>query len=841
MRTLNLKRPFTFVRTRAASAARLGAAAARRVIRPLTARRLRWLGACGAAAGVALLTWLRCGPLPAGLLDDERARSTTVVDRRGVVLYEARSASGTRTTWLDAATLPPTLVAATLAAEDHRFWKHAGIDPIAFVRAAARTLLGGRTEGGSTITQQVAKLLLARQHPEPLRARGVRAKLEEAVIALRLEHRLTKREILALYLNLASYGNQLVGAERASQAYFGSSTSMLTPAQAAFLAALPQRPSRFNPYRDADRARARHRHVLARMRDLGFLSAAETDQALAERLRFTRDMPAFLAPHFVDMVLSQSQVDEDGGGAGVARAARATGATRATRVETTLDAALQADVQGIIRGERQDLERHGAFNVAVVVMENATGEWLAWEGSGNYGDQEHGGTINGALTPRQPGSALKPFTYALAFDQGYSPANVLPDIPSHFPTAEPGVLYSPRNYDGRFRGPLRVRAALAGSENVPAVALLSELGVPPLVRFLRQVGFTTFDKTANYYGLGVTLGNAEVPLAELTAAYATFARGGVWLAPTAVRRSGNAAPEAVRVLSPRAAFWITDILSDPDAREFVFGRGGNLEFPFPVAVKTGTSQGYRDNWTVGYTKDVTVGVWVGNFNRESLRSSSGVTGAGPIFHAVMLAAVQRARGHLPAAEDAALATAPTDLRRVTICALSGMRANAWCPTRITEWMPADAAPLPCSWHHESDEGLLTIWPAQYQSWAKGRGLLDDHDRKRDRDGSGPVRLDTPSPTLGRTTRAASNCALDIRNPPPGAIYLIDPTLRRDFQTLPLQATCAQNQRIEWRMDGDMIGASTGSDALKWPLAPGHHRITARDTRGRVAETTILVK
>jgi penicillin-binding protein 1C len=343
----------------------------------------------------------------------------------------------------------------------------------------------------------------------------------------------------------------------------------------------------------------------------------------------------------------------------------------------------------------------------------------------------------------------------------------------------------------------------------------------------------------------VTLGNAEVRLAELTAAYATFARDGVWIEPTALRRS--VPPEPVRVLSPRAAFWVTDILSDPDAREFVFGRGGNLEFPFPVAVKTGTSQGYHDNWTIGYTKDVTVGVWVGNFNRESLRGSSGVTGAGPIFHAVMLAAVQHARGHLPPAEDAPLGAAPSDLRRVAICALSGMRANAWCPTRVTEWMPVDSSPLPCSWHHQSDEGLLTFWPAQYQAWAKERGLLEERTLA-------PTLLSirananaTANATAASIARprpqpsTAANCALDVRNPPPGAIYLIDPTLRRDFQTLPLQATCAQQERVEWRIDGEVIGTTTGSDRLPWPLAVGDHRITARDGRGRTAETTILVK
>src|SRR5262249_3243670 len=206
-------------------------------------------------------------------------------------------------------------------------------------------------------------------------------------------------------------------------------------------------------------------------------------------------------------------------------------ATRPRRIQTTLDVDLQRDVEGIIRSQRADLDRHGANNVSVVVLDNRTGEWLAWEGSGNYFDAVHGGAINGPLALRQPGSALKPFTYALSFEEGRSPATVLPDVPSYFATAESSVVYSPRNYDGKYRGPLLIRRALAGSENVPAVAMASDLGVAKVIRFFRSVGLSTFDKSASYYGLGVTLGNAEVRLAELTAAYATFARHGLPIHP----------------------------------------------------------------------------------------------------------------------------------------------------------------------------------------------------------------------------------------------------------------------------------------------------------------------
>ena len=352
----------------------------------------------------------------------------------------------------------------------------------------------------------------------------MREKVREAVLALRLEHRFDKREILGLYLNLAAYGNQVVGAGKASRAYFGCEPSMLTPAQAAFLAGLPQRPSGYNPFRNRRQAIARQLTVLRRMQSSGALSPDRAREARDERLRFSRTTSPFLAPHFVEMVVAAS------------------GENRPSRIETTLDAGLQSDVVGIIRSHREALDRHGAANVAVVVLDNASGEWLAWEGSGDYADAEHGGAINGPLTPRQPGSALKPFTYALAFESGFTPASVLADVPSHFPTAEAGVLYSPRNYDGRYRGPLLARRALAGSENVPAVVLASELGVPTLQRFLTRAGLSTFDRTPSYYGLGLTLGNAEVRLDELVAAYSAFARGGDWLEPTWSTRSHDAAP-----------------------------------------------------------------------------------------------------------------------------------------------------------------------------------------------------------------------------------------------------------------------------------------------------------
>lgn len=772
------------------------------------------------AGAIAFGVWLRCGPLPAGLLDDDRRPSTVVVDRGGEPLYEARSDRGLRSEALGAAAVPGALASATIAAEDARFRWHVGVDPIAIARALYRDIRAGRiVEGGSTITQQVADLLLTRL--DGRRARGWRAKIREAVVALRLEHRLSKADILALYVNHAPYGNQIEGAGRAARAYFGRDVHTLTLAESAFLAALPQKPGRFNPWRQADRAQPRQMRILGTMASRKWISAADYAAAASERLSLTRENTALLAPHFVAKVLAESR------------------AAGPRRIETTLDAKLQRTVQGIIAAQRESLMAHEATNVAVAVLDNRTGEWLAWEGSGNYFDAEHGGAIDGVVTPRQPGSALKPFTYAAAFERGIDPAHVLADVPSQFPTAKTGVLYSPRNYDGRFRGPLLARTALAGSENVPAVALASEIGIPAVARLLRRAGFSTLDHNADHYGLGLTLGNAEVRLDELVTAYAMLARGGEWLPSRPIQAmDGTPVPmdTAERLISARTAFWITDILSDTEARAYVFGRGGSLEFPFPVAAKTGTSQSYFDNWAVGYTRDVTVGVWVGNFDRKPLRGSSGVTGAGPIFHAVMLAAVERARGSVPLDDVSPIVPAPADLRRVEICAVSGMRATDACPTRTTEWLDPAASARACTWHHASDEGLVTVLPEVYRDWARQEGL-----------GTRTAPIGTNAAPAARAPQPHSNVArsngdgLTIVRPLGGALFLLDPTLRPDFQALPLSARGGAPGPLEWFVDGVSVGRDARDGRLRWSLIRGRHSIVVKDGDGRSASTYVDVR
>ena len=783
-------------------------------------RQWRWRGRRGSGLGIGLGiavaivaivgAWVRCGPLPPGFLDLGSRVSTEVVDRRGRPLFEALSGEGGRARPLAPDALPKALVEATLAAEDARFFRHPGLDPLALARAAWHDLRALRfVEGGSTLSQQTVKLLL-----QPRRRRGLLGKAREAVLALRLEHRLGKREILALYLSLAPYGNQLVGAEAASRAYFGCPAASLTPAQAAFLAGLPQRPSALDPYRSLDAARRRQRWVLSRMERTGALSPAEAERAREERLALRREGRALVAAHFVERVL--------GSVAG----------PPPRRVVSTLDLDLQRRLQGILASRREGLEGHGAHNVAVAVLDNASAEWLAWEGSGDWFDREHGGTIDGVVTPRQPGSALKPFTYALAFERGFTPATVLPDLPSHFPTGQEGVLYSPRNYDGVFRGPLRARAALAGSENVPAVHLLSQVGVPDLLRLLRRAGLTTLDRTAEHYGYALTMGDAEVRLDELVAAYGALARGGLHVPPRLVREVVAAdgarvdpgpLPPAQRLVSERSAFWVGDVLADPRARAYAFGRGGPLELPFTAAVKTGTSQSFHDNWTLGFTREVTVGVWVGNFDREPLRNSSGVTGAAPVLRDVLLAAQEHVTGR-PPGEGGGLGEPPPGLSPRPICALSGLLATDECPVVETEWLPAESFPARCSWHRRERGRAVVAWPTRYRAWARELGLLS---------------AAAPPP---RAAARAAEAGLRIVNPPDGATYLRDPTLRAAFQSLPLRAEAGPGARtLVWRVDGVGVGSARAEAALDWPLEPGRHTVVVTDERGRSDRATILVR
>ncbi len=503
--------------------------------------------------------------------------------------------------------LPDPLIKAILAAEDRHFFSHGGVDPAAAARSLWLNATSGHVvSGASTITQQLVKISSGKTR------RTWWVKVKEALRARRLEMTWTKRQILAAYLNRVSYGNLCTGCEAAAEGCFHKPLRDLTDAECAFLAALPQAPGRLNPFRDKDSVLKRQQRILAQMHKLGWLNEESFAIAAAQPVVLQRYRGGFIAPHAIDLLNGD--------------------ATTEPVVRTSIDARLQARVEAIIAQRLEGLRSKRVEHAAAVVIENATGQVLALVGSRDYFASD-GGQINGAWAPHSPGSALKPFTYGLAFERGATPATIVPDLPIEFQTLT--GLYKPENYDHKLYGPMTCRYALGNSLNISAVRTLRNVGgTQVLLDRLHALGLTTLTESADHYGLGLTIGNAPVRLLELANAYACLARLGLHQPWTL--RADRPNLTITRIIDERSAWWLADILSDNQARVLTFGLRSPLKLPFPVAAKTGTSTSYRDNWTLGYTPEFTVGVWAGNFEGKPMENISGVTGAGPIFRDIFL-------------------------------------------------------------------------------------------------------------------------------------------------------------------------------------------------------------
>lgn len=595
--------------------------------------------------------------------------TTTIVDRNGRVLYEVLDPETGKQLPLPLNAIPEACIQATLATEDSRFYLHPGFDPIAIARAAWQNARGRTVvSGGSTLTQQLARNLLL--PPGERFEQSLRRKIREAWLAFQLERTFSKDELLALYLNQTYFGNFAFGIEAAAQVFFAKPAEQLSRSECALLIGLIQYPSGYNPLLNPTAAKQRQLTVLRLMREAGYLSAADAEQIAAEPLRYRSQLFDIRAPHFVMMV--QDLVVQR---IGVERL-RAGG----LRIVTTLDLDLQRQAERAVR-YRIDLlncrlpglcdattdPNRRVDNAAAVILDAQTGDILSLVGSPNYFDAQIRGNVNAALALRQPGSAIKPFTYAAALDplwmepRGLSPmtpATILPDIAVTFYVRDEqggNVPYQPVNYNRRFHGPVSVRTALASSYNIPAVRVLDAIGVETLQQIAAEAGITTFTRDA---GLALTLGGGEVRLLDLTTAYGIFLDGrrldtralldiqtqaadGSWqsllgispVLPGQIPPRTNA--RGAQVISPQAAYLITDILADPIARQPAFGAGSVLELPFPAAVKTGTTTDWRDNWTLGYTTRRIVGVWVGNADNTPMLDVSGIDGAGPIWQDLM--------------------------------------------------------------------------------------------------------------------------------------------------------------------------------------------------------------
>ncbi|MDZ4295962.1 MAG: PBP1A family penicillin-binding protein [Patescibacteria group bacterium] len=553
-------------------------------------------------------------------------QSTKIFDRTGkVLLYEFFNEE--KRTVIPYEDMPQVMKDATVAVEDGAFWTHSGLDPRGIIRALIRDIATGSFEqGGSTITQQVIKNAFLKQE------RPIVRKIREAILAIELERNYSKEKILEIYLNLVPYGSNTYGIEAASRTFFGKNARNLTLAEAALLASLVQRPSYYSPYgTHQEEVKARQEYVLDRMVALGSITQEEAAKAKEETLHFQPPTNSMRAPHFVHWV---RELLEDRYGVTNLESAGLT-------VITSLDWSLQEKAEQIVHNRALENEkRYQAKNAAAVMIDPRQGDILALVGSRDYFDETTDGNVNVALALRQPGSAFKPLAYAVALEKGYRPETILFDVETNF-GIPPAPAYIPRNYDGRVRGPVTLRAALAQSLNIPSVKVLYLAGINETINLAESFGITTL-KNRSQFGLSLVLGGGDVKLLELTRAYGVFAAEGIYTPSRPILRIENARGEPVeesrpqprRVIDAEVARTITDILADNDARAPVFGKRSPLFIPtLPTAAKTGTTQKNRDAWTVGYTPSAVVGVWAGN-NREGYmnRQGAGVMAAGPIWN-----------------------------------------------------------------------------------------------------------------------------------------------------------------------------------------------------------------
>jgi penicillin-binding protein 1C len=601
---------------------------------------------------------------PSGRLDETWNQGHRIVDRRGRLMRELPSEAGARGRPIALDDVGDRLVVATLVAEDKRFYEHGGVDPRAIVRALGQNAAHLRlVSGASTITQQLVKLLDAGGEAPGDRTLYVKAR--EAARAENLEEELTKSQILEAYLNRLNYGRGLVGPEAAAQAYFGVSPRDLSWAQAALLAVLPRAPSALDPYDHLDRALPRQRVLLDALRDEGILPAADHGRATAEVISIRPLEHPFAAPYLVEAM----------------RQGNHGGLADGPTTVTTLDLDLQRDVEGLCDSHVERLRQKNASSAAIVVIDNASGEVLAYVGGAGFDDEGHG-QVDMARARRQPGSALKPFAYAMAFERGVEPTAMLADVPTRF--GERAGAWAPVNFDGTFWGPVSAREALAGSLNIPAVRIAAGLEEGSLLARLHRLGIESLDRPASHYGLALVLGSGEVTLVELGQAYAALARGGEGVA-LRFRADDPAALDAPqrgdRLFDASAAASVTDILSDPQARIRGLGNVGPFDVGFPVAVKTGTSSGYRDGWSVGFTRERTVAVWVGNPDGRPTAELTGGAGAGPLFADVMRRAMRDVAPRAPLWDEGLL-------EEVEVCPLSGKPVTNACPDAVKRRVPA---------------------------------------------------------------------------------------------------------------------------------------------------------
>ena len=570
-------------------------------------------------------------------LDLHRAPLTTkIFDRNGTLLYQIYATQNR--TLVPLSSVPKYLQQATIAIEDKTFYKNSGVDFFAIVRAAVADLSGKPLQGASTITQQLVKSTLLT--PEIT----IKRKVKEIILAFWAQQIYTKDQILEMYFNQVPYGGTAWGVEAASEVYFGKQTKDLNLAQSAFLAGLTRAPSIYSPFgQNPNLWKDRQKEVLDRMQELKYITSKEKEEALSEELVFSVPQVPLYAPHFVmyikDLLIKKYGLGmvEKGG----------------LYVITSLDLKAQDMVQKIVTDEVEKNAYLNLTNGASVVTNPKNGDILAMVGSKDYSDPTSG-NFNVATALRQPGSSIKVVTYSLALSNGYTAATILDDSPVSYSFSN-APAYAPVNYDGRFHGKMSLRIALANSINIPAVKVLAKMGVQNMIALGKKMGITTWENSSNY-GLAITLGGADTKMVDMAQVYAVLAHEGRRIDINPILKltdsQGNILEEkkesilGKQIIDPGVAFIISNILADNGARSLEFGVNSPLNIPnHYVSVKTGTSDNKRDNWTIGYTPNFVVAVWVGNNDNSPMSQNlaSGITGAAPIWHNIMTSLLPQKR------------------------------------------------------------------------------------------------------------------------------------------------------------------------------------------------------
>ena len=779
------------------------------------------------------------------------APSTKILDRHGRLLYTISDPHAGQHTPIPLSEIPLACRQATIATEDANFYSNPGVDVVAILRAVWINVRGGEVlSGGSTITQQLAKNLLL--SPQERTQRTLTRKLRESILAWRLARAYTKDKILQLYMNEANYGNLAYGIEAAAQTYFSKHAGELDLAECTLLAGLPQLPAAYDPLVNPQAAQDRQSVVLDLMNKQGYITAEQVRLAKNELLHFAAVPFPIKAPHWVMYV--RAWLEDHFAPEAIYR--------EGLIVTTTLDLDWQNAAQEIVQRRLDELQNPGenkptrnVNNAAVVALDPRTGEILTLLGSPDYFDIKISGAVNATLALRQPGSSIKPITYAAAFDprrvDPFTPATMILDVRTSFTTKE-GEPYVPRNYDLRYHGPVLAREALASSYNLPAVKVLDAVGLDTLIRLARQMGISTFSNSGRY-GLALTLGGGEVRLLDMATAYAVFANGGLRVDPVAVTQVRDARGQlryqwvqhpGDRVLDERVAYLITSILSDDKARAPAFGEGSVLKVDRPAVAKTGTTSDWRDNWTLGYTPDLVAGVWVGNADNQPMENVSGITGAGPIWHEFMQIALL-GRPALDFVE-------PPGLVRVQVCAMSGLPPNpdSPCPHTRTELFIKGTQPTETDTFYRrfkidmttgqlADantppdrvlERVMLVLPAEAMEWA------------RDND------VETANALLSPTTEGQTPTSdfrpptsdLQLTHPDAGTVYQISPVTPRETQRIAVSARTGDGVQLSsltlWA-DDQMIATFTEPPPAArtlWTLQPGAHTFVARgvDRSGR---------